>query len=138
MANVGFPGGSMVKNLPVMQKMWETWVWSMDWEDPLEEEMVTHFNNFARRIPWTDEPGDYSTWDRRVRHDWRDSTHAWLMWYFWGKAPLEVLVNSWLTSSVEDGIILIPRWYGVHGTYLKLLYWNWWSSILETVVSGSL
>ena len=36
------------------------------------------------------------------------------------------------------GIILIPRWYGVHGTFLKLLYWNWWSSILETVVSGSL
>ena len=22
--------------------------------------------------------------------------------YFWGKAPLEVLVESWLTSSVED------------------------------------
>ena len=22
--------------------------------------------------------------------------------YFWGKAPLEVLVKSWLTSSVED------------------------------------
>ena len=36
------------------------------------------------------------------------------------------------------GIILIPRWYGVHGTFLNLLYWNWWSSILETVVSGSL
>ena len=29
--------------------------------------------------------------------------------YFRGKAPLEVLVKSWLTSSVEDGIILIPR-----------------------------
>ena len=58
--------------------------------------------------------------------------------YFWGKAPLEVLVKSCLTSSVEDGNILIPRWYGVHGTFLKLLYWNWWSSILETVVSGSL
>ena len=36
------------------------------------------------------------------------------------------------------GIIIIPRWYGVHGTFLNLLYWNWWSSILETVVSGSL
>ena len=38
----------------------------------------------------------------------------------------------------KQGIILIPRWYGVHGTFLKLLYWNWWSSILEKVVSGSL
>ena len=38
----------------------------------------------------------------------------------------------------RQAIIHIPRWYGVHGTYLKLLYWNWWSSILETVVSGNL
>ena len=36
------------------------------------------------------------------------------------------------------GIILIPRWYGVHETFLKLLYWNWWSSIVEKVVSGNL
>ena len=28
-----------VKNLPEMQ---ETWVWSLDQEDPLEKEMVTH------------------------------------------------------------------------------------------------
>ena len=31
--NVGFPGGSVVKNLPPMQ---ETWVQSLSWEDPLE------------------------------------------------------------------------------------------------------
>ena len=29
----------MVKNLPAIQ---ETWVWSLGWEDPLEEGMVTH------------------------------------------------------------------------------------------------
>ena len=40
--------------------------------------------------------------------------------------------------SRRQGIILIPRWYGVHGTFLKLIYWNWWSSILEPVVSGKL
>ena len=40
--------------------------------------------------------------------------------------------------SRRQGIILILRWYGVHGTFLKLLYWNWWSSILETVFSGKL
>ena len=28
----------MIKNLPVM---WETWVRSLIWEDPLEEEMAT-------------------------------------------------------------------------------------------------
>ena len=38
--------------------------------------------------------------------------------------------------SRRQGIIIIPRWYGVHRTFLQLLYWNWWSSILESVVSG--
>ena len=37
--------------------MQETWVQSLDWEDPLEEEMATHFGILAWRIPWTEEPG---------------------------------------------------------------------------------
>ena len=43
-----------VKNLPVMQ---ETWVRSLDWEDPLEEEMATHSSILAWSIPLTEEPG---------------------------------------------------------------------------------
>ena len=42
-----------VKNLPAM---WETWVWFLSREDPLEEEMATHFSTLAWRIPWTKEP----------------------------------------------------------------------------------
>ena len=53
----GFPGGSMVKDLPAMQKMQETRVWSLGWEDPLEEGMATHSSILAWRIPWTEEPG---------------------------------------------------------------------------------
>ena len=34
----------MVKNLP---PMWETWVRSLGWEDPLEEGMATHSNILA-------------------------------------------------------------------------------------------
>ena len=44
----------MVKNLPAMR---ETWVQSMDWEDPLEEVMTTHSSILPWRIPWTEEPG---------------------------------------------------------------------------------
>ena len=40
----------LVKNLTVM---WETWVPSMGWEDPLEKGKVTHSSILARRIPWT-------------------------------------------------------------------------------------
>ena len=44
----------MVKNLPEMQ---ETWVRTLDWEDPLEKGMATHPSILAWRIPWTEEPG---------------------------------------------------------------------------------
>ena len=37
--------------------MWETWVWSLGREDPLEKEMVTHASILAWRIPWTEKPG---------------------------------------------------------------------------------
>ena len=44
----------MVENLPAM---WETCVWSLDWEDPLEEGMATHSSILACRIPRTEGPG---------------------------------------------------------------------------------
>ena len=36
-------------------------------EDPLEEEMATHSNILAWRIPWTEEPGGYSPWVAKSR-----------------------------------------------------------------------
>ena len=44
----------MVKNPPAM---WETWVQSLSWEDPLEKGTATHTSILAWRIPWTEEPG---------------------------------------------------------------------------------
>ena len=40
----------LVKNLPAV---WETWVQSLGWEDPLEEAKATHSSILAWRIPWT-------------------------------------------------------------------------------------
>ena len=45
----------LVKILP---GMWETWVRSLGWEDPLEKETATHSSILAWRIPWT----VYSPW----------------------------------------------------------------------------
>ena len=42
------------------QEMQETQVRSLGWEDPLEKEMAAHSSILAWRIPWTEEPGDYS------------------------------------------------------------------------------
>ena len=57
----------MVKNLPAMQK---TWVQSLGWEDPPEEDMATHSSILAWRIPM-----DSGAWwatvlgSQRVRHN---------------------------------------------------------------------
>ena len=40
----------LVKNLPAM---WETWLRSLGWEDPLEKREATHSSVLAWRIPWT-------------------------------------------------------------------------------------
>jgi len=53
----GFPGGSVVKNLPAVQELQETWVQSLSREDPLEEGMAPHSSILAWRIPGTKDPG---------------------------------------------------------------------------------
>ena len=40
----------LVENPPAM---WETWVQSLVWEDPLEKGKATHSTILAWRIPWT-------------------------------------------------------------------------------------
>ena len=63
----GFPGGSVVENLPAMQK---TWIRSLGGEDPLEESMATHSCTLAWRTPCTDEPkGLPSKGVQTVGHD---------------------------------------------------------------------
>ena len=46
----------MAQTVKRLSTMRETWVRSLDWEDPLEMEMAIHFSILARRIPWTEEP----------------------------------------------------------------------------------
>ena len=56
-----------VKRLPTM---WKTRVQSLDQEDLLEKEMVTHSSILAWKIPWTEEPGRLqSMGSQRVGYD---------------------------------------------------------------------
>ena len=50
---MGFPSGSVVKNLPASTGD----VGSLGGEDALQEEMATHSSILAWKIPWTEEPG---------------------------------------------------------------------------------
>ena len=56
-----------------MQETRETWVWSLSWEDSLEEGMATHSSILDWRIPWTEEPGGLeSVGSHRGRYDWNE------------------------------------------------------------------
>ena len=60
------------KNLPTV---WETWVWSLKWEDPLEETMATHSSILAWRIPTDRGPGGLQSMGlQRHGHDWATNT----------------------------------------------------------------
>ena len=77
---LGFPSGSLIKNLPAMQEPQEMRVKSLGQEDPLEEGTATHFSILAWRIAWTEETGGLpSIGSQRVGHDQSDlaCTHAW-------------------------------------------------------------
>ena len=79
----------MVKNL---HAMWETWIRSPGWEDPLEKGKATHSSILDWRIPWTEEPGRLQPMgSQRVRHNWPTFTfircHLQLNGYKFEQAP---------------------------------------------------
>ena len=49
----------LVKNPPAM---WETWVQSLGWEDPLEKGKAAHSSILAWRIPWTVQSMGSQSW----------------------------------------------------------------------------
>ena len=75
MTHLGFPGGSVVKNLPAVKEMPETQVRSLGQVDPLEEEMATHSNIPAWKIPWTKESAGQQSKDSH-KSQTRLNTHT--------------------------------------------------------------
>ena len=95
-----------VKNLPAMQ---ETWIWSLGWEDPLEEGMATHSSILVWKIPWTEEPGGLqSTGLQRVGHDWV-TQHSTALERYLGKYCLFPETHSTIAPEVCAWIIDVLR-----------------------------
>ena len=60
----------MAQMVKCLLAMWETWVWSLSQEDPLEKEMASHSSTLAWKIPWTEESSRLqSMGSQRVVHD---------------------------------------------------------------------
>ena len=58
----------VVQRLKRLPAMWETWVLSLGWEDPLEKETATLSSILAWRIPWTEVLGGLQS--RGSRKSW--------------------------------------------------------------------
>ena len=67
----------MVKHLPTM---WDTQVWFLGWEDPLEKKMAAHSSTLAWKIPWMEEHDrlQYMV-SQSVGHDWATSPSSFLL-----------------------------------------------------------
>ena len=92
----------MGKNLPATQ---ETWVRSLDQQDPLTEVMATHSSIIAWRISWTEEPGRlWSLGLQRERQDWATNTFTFHLkrgfWKFYTSMFLYE-ANNWLNVLYE-------------------------------------
>ena len=106
-----------VKHLPAM---WETWVWSLVQEDPLEKEMATPSSTLAWKIPWMEEPGGLQSMGlQRVGYDWATSLHF---------VTREKLV-SWSGCRLEKNF---QMWNRMRGKYSLLQ----WEMLLEREVSS--
>ena len=69
----------MVNNLPTT---WETWVWSLVWENPLEKGKVTHSSSLAWRIPWTlTVRGIAKSWVQLSDFHFHFSLFIWFSWH---------------------------------------------------------
>ena len=82
----------VLKNLPAV---WETWVRSLGWEDPLEKGKATRFSILAWRIPWTVQ----SVGSQRVRHNWVTFTFTLFQ------------VASVMSDSLWPHILQSARWF---------------------------
>ena len=71
--NRDFPGGPVVKNPPANAGGVRGVVWSLGWEDPLEEGMATHSSILACRIPIV-----RGAWQAIVH--WVTKSWTWLSW----------------------------------------------------------
>ena len=116
----GFPTGSEVKTLPVMQEMH---IWPLGRDDSLEKEMTVHSSILAWRIPRTEKPGGLQSirsW--RTTHDWSDlaCTHTFVHIYL----PLQHVSTSKLSSVLIITVSIFYTLLAMCGRYSLSVCWS--------------
>ena len=69
-----------INNFVKLLAMWETWVWSLGWEDPLEEGVTAQFISVAQSCPTLCNPMDCSTPGLSVHHQLPEFTQTHVHW----------------------------------------------------------
>ena len=107
--SLGFPGGTVVKVSACKCRRCKR---SLSWEDPLQEEMATHFSILAWKIPWTEEPGGHGvtkswTW----QHNKNNQMEIILASTWWGWMKLAVWAKG---SRLNPGSATCSLWTSEH------------------------
>ena len=90
--------------------MWETWVRSLGWEDPLEEGMATHSNILAWRIPM-----DKGAWWATV-HGWQRVGQDWSDW----TKCFEFPHHYHTLTNISTFIFILLQEYGIYVVFKSL------------------
>ena len=112
----------MAQTVKRLSTMWETWVWSLGWEDFLEKEMETHSSTLALKIPWTEELGaGYYPWCRRVGHDWATSLSLNVYRFFFSILN----INLYIQLSLHEKVLVHSVRVSLHSHGLVRLLCPW-------------
>ena len=117
--------------------MWETWVRSLGWEDPVEKGTATHSSILAWRIPWTVSPMG----SQRVGHNWATFTfsiyryiyihilHMYMYLYIYTYTYISIYTHTHTYIYIHTiyGIkyIVEARTRSIH-TFLSYFSWFWY------------
>ena len=113
--------------------VWETQVWSLGQQDPLEKEMATQSNVLAWRIQWTEEPSRLQSMGlQRVGHDWATSLTFTIGQ--WAQRKQTAFESSWFFS------LCVHVSLYAYSTFLKatLTIFHWGREIHSVSLATSL
>ena len=93
--------------------MWETWVWSLSCENPLEAGTTTHSSILICRIPWT----VWGPWGHRVGHEWVTYTFTFFIQprisiLRWNLSEIKAYVHikTWTVMFIEYLLVITKKW----------------------------
>ena len=107
-----------VKNLPAM---WETWVWSLGWEDPLKEGMATHSSILALNTPWTEEPGRLQSMGVTKSWTWLSNEHMHAHVQTYARTCANVCTLTYTHIHTHTHVVLSSQSWNLKNTWWFLL-----------------